>query len=97
MTAAQRLSIQTALGRDVLQLAEEIQFCLNTYRKCDAALWRRFLEALLKGAGGEVMGSPLGLTMQLAILGRIQNATNDANERRTKSPGGGFPNSRRQF
>jgi hypothetical protein len=48
MTAAQRFSIQTALGRDVLRLAEEIQFCLNTYRKRDAALWRRFLEALSK-------------------------------------------------
>jgi hypothetical protein len=95
VTAAQRLSIQTALGRDVLQLAEEIQFCLNTYRKCDAALWRRFLEALLKGAG-DAMESPIGLTLQLAILGKIQGDS-DASLQRSAGRGSGFPNSKRQF
>ena len=92
MTAAQRLSIQTALGRDVLQLAEEIQFCLNTYRKCDAALWRRFLEALLKGAG-DAMESPIGLTLQLAILGKIQGEQNDGASLPRR--GGGFPSNGR--
>lgn len=37
MTAATRLQIQTALGRDVLKTAEVIQFHLSSYGKCDAA------------------------------------------------------------
>ena len=72
MTAAQREQIKLALGRDVLRIAEEIQFCLNTYGKCDAAKWREFLQALFEGAGDEAMSSPAGLVLQLAILGKIR-------------------------
>lgn len=80
MTAAQRMLIGKALGPGVLQAAEQIQFCLNTYGKADAALWRDFLQKLWNGAGDEVMNSPLGLAMQIAIQGRIQgdNNGNDA-------------------
>jgi hypothetical protein len=95
MSPAQREQIKLALGRDVLSVAQEIQFCLNTYGKADAALWRRFLEALHKSAGDEVMNSPLGLTIQMAILGRIQNGNDGASEPRRK-PSGGFPGSGRR-
>lgn len=97
MTAAMRLQIQTALGRDVVKAAEQIQFCLNTYQKADAALWRTFLQALHEGAGETVMFSPLGMVMQLAILGRIQNGNDGAAlPRRKPTAGSGFPN-KRQF
>jgi len=76
MTAAQRMLMGTALGRDVLSASETIQFHLNTYGRCDVRLWKDFLEKLHKGAGDEVMGSPLGLATQLAILGRIQGDSN---------------------
>ena len=46
MTAAQREQIRLALGRDTLRIAQEIQFLLNSYGRCDAAKWREFLEAL---------------------------------------------------
>ena len=91
VTAAQREQIKLALGRDVLKVAEEVQSCLSTYGKCDAALWRRFLETLWKGAGDEAMGSPVGLAIQMAILGRINDGRNDDASERRRKPGGGFP------
>jgi hypothetical protein len=90
MTAAQRLTIQTSLGRDVVRIAEEIHFLLNSYGKCDAAKWREFLAALHEG-GGDAMNSPIGLTLQLAILGRIKGDS-DASLQRSAGRGSGFPN-----
>jgi hypothetical protein len=90
MPAAQRLQIQTALGRDVLRLASEIEFCLSSYGKCDAGKWREFLQALHEGAGEEVMGSSIGQVLQLAILGKIRGDS-DASLQRRAGRGSGFP------
>jgi hypothetical protein len=93
MSPAQREQIKLALGRDVLSVAQEIHFCLNSYGKADADLWRKFLEALHKSAGDEVMNAPLGLTIQLAILGRIQGEQYDGASLPRR--GGGFPSNPR--
>ena len=90
MTAAQRLSIRTALGRDVAKLAEEIQRDLDKSGTCAASKWREFLQALHRSAGDEVMGSRVGQALQLAILGRIQQGDQNGNAN-LRSPGGGFP------
>ncbi len=89
MTAAQREQIRLALGRDTLRIAQELQFCLNTYGRADTSKWREFLEALHQGAGDEAMSSPVGLALQLAILGRIQGEQNDGASLPRR--GGGFP------
>jgi hypothetical protein len=84
--------IGQTLGRDVLAAAETIQFHLCSYGKCDAALWRDFLQKLHKGAGDEVMGSPLGMALQMAIHGRILGDPNgDASVQRRAGRGSGFP------
>jgi len=90
MTAAQRMLIGQALGRDVLSAAETLNFHLNAYGKADASLWRELLEKLFEGAGDELMGSPLGLTIQIAILGKIQGDS-DASVQRRAGRGSGFP------
>ncbi len=98
MTAAQREHIRLALGRNVLRAADALRVQLNEHGKAPASMWRDFLQALHEGAG-DAMSSPLGMVMQLAIVGKIQGArndTDDASERR-RSPGAGFPANRRQF
>jgi hypothetical protein len=94
VTAAQRMMISTALGPGVMQAVDLIQFHLNTYGKTDGKLWRDLLQALHDGAGDEAMGSPLGLALQMAIHGRIQNGNDDSASERRPKPGGGFPNRR---
>jgi len=69
-------------------------FHLSTYGRADAALWRDFLQALLDGAGDEVMNSPLGLAVQMAILGRIQGDSNGNGRAGLPSRGWGFPSKR---
>jgi hypothetical protein len=96
ITAAQRMMITKALGPAVMRAAEALHSQLSTWGKADAALWRNFLQALHEGAGDEVMNSPLGLTMQLAILGKIQGDS-DASLQRSAGRGSGFPKHRRQF
>jgi hypothetical protein len=89
ISAEQRMTISEELGPRVMQAVDALQFHLSSYGKADAALWRTFLQALHEGAGDEVMNSPLGLAMQMAILGRIENA-NDASDRAVRKPGLGF-------
>jgi hypothetical protein len=89
ITAAQRMTITRALGRDVMRAADALHSQINEHGKADAALWQAFLQALHEGAGDEVMGSPLGMAVQMAILGRIYG-NDDASERR-RSRGSGFP------
>jgi len=60
-------NVGTALGPGVLQAAEKIQFHLNSYGRCEARLWKDFIEKLYQGAGDEVMGSPLGMAIQPTI------------------------------
>lgn len=90
ITAAQRMTITRALGPAVMRAADALHSQLSTWGKADARLWRSFLQALHEGVGDEVMNSPLGLAVQMAILGRMKNGNDDAGERRPK-PGGGFP------
>ena len=85
--------IQKELGPAVLKKADEIQFLLNTYQKADATEWRDLLQALFDGAGEEAMSSPLGMAIQTAIQGRIQN-DNGASVPRQRRPRGGFPQRR---
>jgi hypothetical protein len=97
-SAAERMNIGRVLGHDVLKAADAIQAELTTYGKARAASWRTLLQALMDGAG-DAMSSPVGMSIQLAILGKIQGAkdANDdgASERQSGRPGAGFPGNRR--
>jgi hypothetical protein len=87
ITAAQRMTITRELGPGVMRAADALRVQLNEHGKADAALWRAFLQALMDGAG-DAMSSPLGMAIQLAIVGKIQgdrNANDDASERRSKA------------
>jgi hypothetical protein len=72
MTAAERMSIGAALGRDVLQAADALRAQLNEHGKASAAMWRAFLQALMDGAGETAMSTPVGMAIQMAILSKIQ-------------------------
>ena len=74
LTAAERMRIGAALGRPALRPAEALCAELNQHGRARAESWRAFLRALHEGAGEAVMSSPLGLAVQLAIVGRIQGA-----------------------
>ena len=67
---------------------------LNQMGKDSANAWHIFLEAHHEGAGETVMSSPLGLAVQIRIIGTIEGDRNgnDASARRQKSSrGAGFP------
>ena len=66
MTVAQRMLIGQ-LGPDVLRATERLQSCLLSFGKADAALWREFLEKLMRGPNAEVMNTPLGIALQWAL------------------------------
>ena len=90
ITAAQRMTITRALGPGVMRAADALHLQLSTWGKADARLWRNFLQESMDGGGETAMSTPIGMAVQMAILGRIQNATDDTSECRPK-PGGGFP------
>jgi hypothetical protein len=93
MTAVERMRVVSALGHETLRAADALRVQLNTYGKAPAAMWRKFLRALMEGAGATVMSSPLGLAIQLAIIGTIQGATNGNEDQgaSSRSRGSGFP------
>jgi hypothetical protein len=92
MTAAQRLQITTALGKDCLAIAEQIVGEMEQSKSAPRWMWHRLL-SLLHEHHQDVMETPLGALFTYAVLGRIQNATDDASERRRASRGAG-PNRR---
>jgi hypothetical protein len=95
ITAAQRMTITRELGPGVMRAADALRVQLSEHGKANAALWRAFLQALMDGAG-DAMSSPIGMAIQLAIVGKIQGETNgDTSECRSRKPSGGFP--QRQF
>lgn len=69
LTVAERMQIGSALGRPVLRAADALRVQLNEHSKAPASMWRAFLQALLDGAG-DAMSSPIGMALQLAIVGR---------------------------
>ena len=71
ITPAQRMTITRELGPGVMRAADALRVQLNGHGKADATLWRAFLQALMDGAG-DAMSSPIGVTLQLAIVGKIQ-------------------------
>lgn len=90
--ASVRMQVQTALGREALRIADRIHAQLEQYGHADASDWRALLEELYRTAG-DALQSPIGMLIQMAILGRIRgdrNEQDDASERRP-SPGAGFP------
>jgi hypothetical protein len=98
MTTAERLRISAALGHPALRAADALRVQLNEHGKAPASMWRAFLQALIDGAGETAMSTPVGMALQLAIVGKIQgerNENDDASERHQRRPGEGFPGNRR--
>jgi hypothetical protein len=94
LTAAERMRIGAALGRPALRAADALRVQLNEHGKAPASMWRAFLRALMDGAG-DAMSSPIGMALQLAIVGKIQEREDDDDATaRRPSPRAGFP---RQF
>jgi hypothetical protein len=93
INAAELSRISISLGPRVTSAALALHRELSESGKASANAWRVFLTALHEGAGEEVMTSPLGLAVQMAILGKIEESKNgnDANVRQQSSRGAGFP------
>jgi hypothetical protein len=87
--------VSIALGPRVTSAALAVARELAETGKASSNAWRIFLQALWEHE--EVMNSPLGLAVQMAILGRINGDNengngNDASARRQQSSrGAGFP------
>lgn len=92
MTAAERTRIMRLLGRPVIETADALRVQLNNAGHAPAGLWRNFLQSLMDGAG-EAMETPVGVALQLAIVGKIQGDRNDdrTSEPCRAKPSGGFP------
>jgi hypothetical protein len=95
MTAEERMTVGV-LGRGVLKAADALQAEIAANGTAGPGLWRNFLQALFDGAGDLVMGSPLGLAIQIAVSGKIREGEthDDANERR-RSQSADFTGNRR--
>lgn len=85
MTAAQRLQIQTALGRDTLRIAEQIHRALEQNGTAPRHLWRALLAELSKHA--DLMETAPGQLFTYAVLGRMKIG-DSSNEHLSSS---GFP------
>ena len=70
LTAAERMRIGSALGRDVLKVADALQLELSAPSHAPVASCA-LLRAPTDGAGSDAMSSPLGMAVQLAVLGKI--------------------------
>lgn len=96
LTAAERMNIARLLGRPVIETADALRVRLNNAGEAPAWMWRAFLQALMEGAG-DAMSSPIGIAIQLAIVGKINSGetnANDTSECRNGKPSGGFPSKR---
>lgn len=80
LTAAQRMQLRSALGPDVLRAAERLQQSFETDGRAPAFLWRELLQVLHR-QHADVMESPMGQLISVAVLGRIG-----------RERGAGFPN-----
>jgi hypothetical protein len=90
ITAAQRAQIRLALGKEVMDIAEQIHFELSSYGRCNAAKWRDLIQTLWK-QHPDLMETPQGAIFTYSILGRFDNGENDDAGERHRRPGGGFP------
>jgi len=100
LTAAERMNITRLLGRPVIETADALRVQLNNAGTAPAWMWRAFLQTLMEGAG-DAMSSPIGITIQSAIVGKINSGDNygndDASERHRGRPDEGFPGNRRVY
>jgi hypothetical protein len=69
LTAAERMQLRSALGPEVVRVADRLQQAFEADGRADAALWRELLQALHKH--GELMETPLGQLVTYTVLGRI--------------------------
>lgn len=69
MSAAQRMQLRSALGPDVVRVADRLQQALAD-GVAPASLWRELLEALNQHP--DLMESPLGQLFTFMVIGRIQ-------------------------
>ena len=69
LTAAQRMSLNAALGPDVVRAADRLQKAFEAEGHAPASLWRELLTALHQH--GDLMETPLGQLVTFAISGRI--------------------------
>jgi len=67
----ERMQIQAALGRDCLRIAEELHCHLETEGSAPRHLWRALLQELQTSAE-DALQSPVGLTIQGAIIDLLQ-------------------------
>jgi hypothetical protein len=95
LDAGELAQVCIALGPRVTSAALAVARELRETGRASSNAWRIFLEALHEGAGETAMNSPIGLAIQMAILGRINGDNengNDASVRRQQSSrGAGFP------
>jgi hypothetical protein len=90
MTAAQYLTIQTALGRDTIQVAEEIRKVLDKGGRVSEGMWREFL-ARMTDHSPAIMDTAYGRAFRFLVEEKIKNDNGNAGLRRR---GGGFPSNR---
>ncbi|MGB6943784.1 MAG: hypothetical protein WBE37_15400 [Bryobacteraceae bacterium] len=96
ITAAQRETIKSALGRHTLQVSEQIDNVMESGLAVPEYLWRELLAAL-NTHHREVMETVPGKVFAYLVEEKIRHGKDrdDAGERHRR-PGGGFP-IRKQF